>query len=348
MEEVKFYTTDIIFDQINKKNIKKTKCTSWSNVNQLVSDEFNNESQILEKRKKSNQSIDLFTITNEILKKIGKEPLKKRKCLHCSMPRFHLMKFTCCKGFFCLSCFVTNSMGMENYVCIFCKKPFLSFNCEEFMHMVKSHIVAVWRTMRVIDEERESVLEQKINEALEIQIQNGEYFNLYGIVQYANPQLNIPKKISKLYDEEKSYLEKYLFRPSFRSIIANILVNTFLQKIVLIYLFETNFDLKSYFWDMANFSLVNFIVNQQHTDLDDDIPPELLAKIIFTINECAKIIITWLNILLGYFIFGEPLQEVSKLMFVTGISFSAVSCALFKVKDKLLFDVKKELNYKFL
>jgi len=242
MEEVKFYMTDILFDQINKINIKKTKCTSWSNVNQLVSDKINNESQILEKRKKSNQSFDFFTIVNEILKKFNKEPLKKRKCLNCSM---------------------------------------------------------------------------------------------------------IPKDISKLYDD-KSYVEKYLFRPSFRSIIANILVNTFLQKIVLIYLFETNFDLKSYFWDMANFSLVNFIVNQQHTDLDDDIPPELLAKIIFTINECAKIIITWLNILLGYFTFGEPLQEVSKLMFVTGISFSALSCALVKVKHKLLFDVKKELNYKFL
>ena len=56
--------------------------------------------------------------------------------------------------------------------------------------MVKSHIVAVWRTMRVIDEERESVLEQKINEALEIQIQNDEHVNLYGIVQYANRNKN--------------------------------------------------------------------------------------------------------------------------------------------------------------
>jgi len=243
MEEVKFYMTDILFDQINKINIKKTKCTSWSNVNQLVSDKINNESQILEKRKKSNQSFDFFTIVNEILKKFNKEPLKKRKCLNCSM---------------------------------------------------------------------------------------------------------IPKDISKLYDD-KSYVEKYLFRPTFVLIIGNFLVNSSLQTIVLLYLFDANFNFQLFFWSLANFSLVNFIVNQQEpTNLDDNIPHKLLASIEFNFNEFAKIIMSWVNILLGYLIFGEPLHEVSKLMFVTGITLYPVIWVLSKVQNKMHFHVKQELSYKFL
>jgi len=351
MGEVKFYITDTVFHQINEFNTKKTKRISWSNVNQILNDKINNELKLIEKRKNLNQSFDLFRITNEILKKFNKKPLKKRKCLNCSKSRFHLVKFICCKDFVCLACCVLNSYrsGMQNNQCKFCKKLFWVTDRKEFINMSKSYILTIWRTMRVADEEREHVLEQTINQALETDILiRNECIDLYEIAQYANPQLTIPKDIANLYDEE-SYFEKYLFRPTISLMIGNSVVNTLLQILVL-YIFEGQFNSECY-WNAINFFLVNGIVNRHTcypTDPDGQIPYKLFEKISFSINEFAKIVITWFNLFLCYFIFGETLHDGNTLFFVTAISFSTVIWALSKVIKKLHFHVKKEQTYSFL
>lgn len=102
---------------------------------------------------------------------------------------------------------------------------------------------------------------------------------------------------------------------------------------------------------LLTFFLVNGIVNRHTcypTDPDGQIPYKLFEKISFSINEFAKIVITWLNLFLCYFIFGEILHDGNKLFFVTAISVSTVIWALSKVIKKLHLHVKKEQTYSFL
>jgi len=244
---------------------------------------------------------------------------------------------------------------MDNDRCTFCKKTYFITNGngltrKEFVDVLKSHILVVWRTMRFIDEERECKLDQKLNEVVAIQIQKCELsLNLHTIIQHVSPQLTIPNDIAKL-DEERAYFEKYLSLPNYLLMISSLFWNFMTQAILLVYLFQANFDLKP-LWHVMHSGIVNFIVNHHcfyPTNLDGNIPPILLIKIEFTMNEFAKIVITWLNILLSYFIFGEPLQQGSKLIFVSGLSFSTVIWSLSKVIKQLHFHVKEEQNYKFL
>jgi len=345
MKEIKFYMTDIIFHQMNEKKIKKTKRTSWSNINQVLNEKINTELKILEKRKESNQSFDLFTISNEILKKFNNELLKKRKCSHCLMSKFHLIKLGCCNDFVCLSCFVQNSCEMENDRCIFCKKKFFGSNRNVFFDMIKNLILVVLRTMRVIDEEKEDGLDQKINEFFGIQIQKySPCLNLHSLMQYTNPQLTLPKDIEKL-DSGEFYFEKYLCHPNYFLMIINFVVNTLMQSLIQ-YLIGGTFHIGSY-WNMISFSTVNIIVNQFHLINFGNFSPERLRKMEFNMNEFTKLVVTWLNLLLGYIIFREPLHEVKNFIFVTGISFTMVIWASYKVIQQFNLHVKEEQKYAF-
>jgi len=194
-------------------------------MNQAVNEIIENKLTMLNKRKKLNQSFDLFMIVNEILKKFNKESLEKRKCSNCSIPKFHLMKYICCKYFLCLTCFV-NSCEFNNNSCAFCKKPISIPSREEGIDIMKNLILTVWRTMRVIDEEKERLLKQKICEVLDNKIKScaSSPYNLHSIAKYANLMANnilTMWRMMSVIDEEKERGLKKKFNEVFENHIQN-------------------------------------------------------------------------------------------------------------------------------
>jgi len=120
INEIEFYSTDIVFHSITDAYGCKTKNKiTWNFINNLVQDKINEEKLILQKRKAANQSFDLFLIVNEILTKLKQIPLKKSKCSKCCNPSFHLIKLGCAKKFMCNLCFDEFHIGKTN--CEICK-----------------------------------------------------------------------------------------------------------------------------------------------------------------------------------------------------------------------------------
>ena len=127
--------------------------------------------------------------------------------------------------------------------------------------------------------------------------------------------------------------------------MINFVVNTSMQSLIQ-YLIEGTYDITSY-WNIVSFSTVNVIVNQFHLRNFGNFSPERLQKMEFCMNELTKIVVTWLNMLFGYIIFGEPLYEVKNFIFVTGISFCMVIGAQCKMMEQFNLHVKEEQKYTF-
>jgi hypothetical protein len=274
----------------------------WPALNKLVNEKIKKQLKILKKRKRHNQGYDLFTIANTLLKSLNKKTLEKRKCSNCKRPRFHLIKFICCDNFFCLTCFTINRYEMKNFNCTFCTKAFIR-NTDDFIETLISLTLTVWRTMCVVDEEKENGLENAIIEALEMQ-DNSKPLNINGIMKYANPEVNI-NWIDGI-PNEKLYFEQWIPRSKTCAQLFNIFAICIPQ-----YLLFGSLDKMNILWIGFNFYVVkNLILKNKYFTYNDDVNPniqiyittDLHEKIDIILKGFVTMIVTWINIIIGLYL----------------------------------------------
>jgi len=300
---------------------------------------------MLEKRKAHKQGCDLFTITNEILKTLNKKSLEKRKCSNCARPRFHLIKFICCKQFFCLTCFTFNRFEMRNFTCTFCQKSFIN-NSNEFIETLKNFTLVIWQAMYVVNEEKENGLSNTIREALRMQ-DDSEALNIDRVIQYANPNVNI-NWINTIRNDKFDYglCEKWISLPGKYAQFFNIFANCTIQNLIC-----RSLNVPDVFWIGFNFLSVSLILKHMKYDtvnsnLHTDIVTKLYENIDIILKGFMTMIVTWANIVVGLY-FGNNWHKEG-LLIMSCFTIPIVWVIHLEIRKKIHSHMKSEIKYQFL
>ena len=98
-------------------------------IYRLIDQKFDKELELLKKRRKQNQSFNLFVIVNEILKQLKQNPIERRECERCSESSFHFIKVPCCERLMCIKCFLVRQFTDLRFPrCDLCKNDCNFFN----------------------------------------------------------------------------------------------------------------------------------------------------------------------------------------------------------------------------
>jgi len=316
IQEVKFYCTDIIFDKIRdatdvtfdgiKHNpLENFRKFSWNSINVVVSDIIKPHLPILEYRKKSRESCDLFVVVNEILEGLNdrmfawKMRLEKRCCSSCLKSRFHLTKVSCCKSFICVPC-LTN-FRIKKRKCEICQN-LLYRTKKELDELLENLCLNTWRILGVEIAVRKNLLKSAMNRTIHIHNitlrDNTHQLKFAAIMNYIEPQFSIPWKT--ILEPGHEVFRNWGVPSSTQKTFTNFLISIVQMSLIPINSMDQSIIIYNSIWILLNIFFGTCMVQFR-----DKLYPKPLIndeRIDKNIDEIKNLIIIWLNYLLAFFL----------------------------------------------
>jgi len=150
---------------------------------------------------------------------------------------------------------------------------------------------------------------------------------------------------------QNKHFRNWIIRPGYGAMIFNAFANVILQFLMLLPYMNTNYC-KNMFSLTVNFVAVSkilentsFMTYYDDLNLYQNIPKNLYENINIIFTGFTKVIVTWLNILLGFYL-GEPYLTYSILYLFFTIPIT--SSILYEIKKKIFSYVEEEIRYEFL
>jgi len=302
LKEIKFYMKDIIHHHISDpQNF------TWDMISATIDALWGQK--FFKKRKKEKKNCDLFVMINYLVNVDWRQcPFTRKVCSLCLEGKMSVIKTQCCKKRICIRCY----LDLKNEKCRICKKKF----CQNKQELLKSLCLIVCKIMRV-------EITKDIANEFDIIV-----YDIFVKTEQQNilPTLQQVESVIKYYNSEIVIPWESILTPQLQpgknmimpgtKCLCFLMATTFPVQIVF---FSSPTDIPANInWMVLNELLALLIVAfHDYFPMNADLwlPNKIDIKIEYVFRIRDIFLLTWSNVLLGYFYFGPNFYERFELLF---------------------------------